>query len=721
MERFIAHRTEDGREQTIKEHLQGTADRAAAFAAIFGQEKLGRLAGFIHDVGKYTPLFQRRIRGENVEADHSTAGGYELMKLGLMPLAYCVMGHHGGLPDGGKKVDTAEKGTLMGRILRIRESRTPDMDYSAFQKEIILEKTAWAPPKLLLKGGFTVSFWIRMLYSCLVDADFLDTEAFMQGGTVQRGRAFLAEELLCKLTNFIAGWWKSDVPINQKRCEVLRQCIEAGEREKKGLFTLTVPTGGGKTVSSLAFALHHAKAKGLRRVVYVIPYCSIIEQTADTFCKILGKENVLEHYAEADFGDDPVKKLAAENWDMPVIVTTAVQFFESLFANKPSRCRKLHNLADSVIIFDEAQTLPLRYLKPCLQALAELTENYGASCVLCTATQPALGPLLKEIGPQFVCREITQDPKELYRFFRRVTFRQLGKLEDEELAQRLNGEKQALCIVGTRKQAQKIFSLLKEEGSFHLSTLMDPAHRRRVLRIIRARLRKGKPCRVVATSLIEAGVDVDFPAVYRAQAGLDSMIQAAGRCNRENKRPKEKSFVYLFEPQDEYCAHLPHSLRRPVDTAQVIGRKFEEIDAPEAIEAYFSELYRVSGPELDEKNILSGFEEAQNGLYPFAETAQKFHLIENDTRAVVISRTAAAQKLVRRLKGGEYSRALLRQLGRYSVNVYPNHFKALFEQDKLEFLDGGKEGIAVLRDLSCYSGKTGLALLPESGAALFDS
>lgn len=226
---------------------------------------------------------------------------------------------------------------------------------------------------------------------------------------------------------------------------------------------------------------------------------------------------------------------------------------------------------------------------------------------------------------------------------------------------------------------------------------------------------------MVATSLIEAGVDVDFPTVYRARAGLDSMIQAAGRCNRENKQPKEKSFVYLFEPQDEYCARLPHSMLRPMQTAREIGEKYDEIDAPETIEAYFSELYRVSGPELDANNILSGFEEAQNGLYPFAEIAQKFHLIENDTRAVVIPRTMAAQNLVKRLAAGEHSRTLLRQLGRYSVNVYPKHFTALFDQDKLAFPDGSGEGIAVLRDLSCYSDKTGLSLLPESGAALFDS
>lgn len=718
---FLAHRTEEGREQCLIDHLTGTARLAALFGTVFGQEALAQLLGLAHDIGKYSWRFQRRIRGENISVDHSTAGGYELSKL-AMPVSavYCIMGHHGGLPDGGSRSDSAETGTLLGRMARMKKEHSKEEDYSAFQKEVELKEAVFTSPHLLGKGGFTVAYWTRMLYSCLVDADFLDTEAFMYNGAIQR-RQNISIDMLCeKLEKYIKDWWDSDELINQKRCEILRQCINAGKRDEKGFFTLTVPTGGGKTVSSLAFALHHAKAQNMHRVIYVIPYCSIIEQTVEEFEKILGKEAVLAHYAEADFEDDPVKKLAAENWDMPIIVTTAVQFFESLFSNKPSRCRKLHNIANSVIIFDETQTLPRPYLKPCVRAMAELTVNYSVSCVLCTATQPALMPILKEIIPQSTCREIAADTKGLYEFFRRVTFLHAGKLTDEVLAARLSNEKQVLCIVGTRKQAQSVFAKLTGEGCFHLSTLLYPAHRRAILQRIRDRLKNGQVCRVVATSLIEAGVDVDFCTVYRAEAGLDSIIQAAGRCNRENKRSREDSMVYLFEPEERYQKHLPHSLRRPLQTAKGILHTYSEIDAPEAIEAYFTELYRVSGAELDANEIIPAFEEVQNGLYPFATVAKKFQLIGDDSRMVLIPKEKEAQKLAKRLREGECSRAWLREAGEYCVNVYTKHFETLYNQYKLEIPDKAREGVAILRDITCYSQETGLSLLPDSGAALFD-
>ena len=589
---YLAHRAQDGREQSILEHNNHVAALCAAFAAPFGAGKLGRLLGLAHDIGKYSDAFQRRIRGAPIRTDHSTAGAQEIVKYMGWLAAYCIAGHHGGLPDGGGKTDADSAPTLSGRLKR------PVEPYGRFAQELCLERVQPARmPKVLGRGGFTMAFWTRMLFSCLVDADYLDTEEFMRGSPPPRGSSQTMEQLLDRLEKYVEKWSRPQSELDRARCDILRACMDAGENQKPGLFTLTVPTGGGKTISSLAFALRHAVAHGKKRIVYVIPYTSIIEQTADTFRKVLGEDVVLEHHANVDFDDDESglpdpekvrKKLAAENWDLPVVVTTAVQFFESLFANKPSRCRKLHNLADSVIIFDEAQTLPLPYQLPCVRAIAELTVNYGASCVLCTATQPALGPLFTGITLELNPREIAPEIPSLV--FQRVQYKRLGQLSDEELAQRLDTHKQVLCIVSTRKQAQAVYSLLGKENSFHLSTLMTPEHRRAILAEVKKRLEAGLPCRVVSTSLIEAGVDVDFPVVYRAEAGLDSIVQAAGRCNREGKRPASDSCVYIFQPDSTYSTSLPHAMKRPLDVMRSVTRDCPALDAPETIERYFTAL-----------------------------------------------------------------------------------------------------------------------------------
>ncbi|MGM9613279.1 MAG: CRISPR-associated helicase Cas3' [Butyricicoccus sp.] len=715
---FLAHRTENGREQPLIDHLRGTAERAAQFAQPFGAEELAHQIGMAHDIGKYSAAFQKRLLGDRLTTDHATAGAQQIVSLCGAPAAYCVAGHHSGLPDGGGRTDVAGQPTLCGRLKKTLAA------YDAFSAEVTLSAAQPRMPRVLGQGGFTFSFWTRMLFSCLVDADFLDTEAFMQEQTPPRGRELEIDSLLARLERFIAPWWDAKTPLNRTRCKILRACLDAGA-QMPGLFTLTVPTGGGKTVASLAFALRHAKAHGKKRIIYVIPFTTITEQTADKFREILGSENVLEHHSGVDFDDTDDetnielrrKKLATENWDMPVIVTTAVQFFESLFANKSSRCRKLHNLCDSVIIFDEAQTIPLPYLQPCVRAIAELTVNYGASCVLCTATQPALEPLFQAVSPDLTFCEIAPpvDPE----IFRRVSYAHLGRLSDEELAEHLNGHTQALCIVGTRKQAQTVYHLLDPDGSFHLSTLMTPLHRRMVLDEIRARLRDGQPCRVVSTSLIEAGVDVDFPIVYRAEAGLDSEIQAAGRCNREGHRPVEQSMVYLFQPDSAYIAHLPHSLKRPLDVARQVTRDCTALDAPKTIERYFTVLYQYEGTNLDQQNVVSRLEAgARDGSFsfPFRSVADKFHIIDSDTRTVLIPRTEEAAALAKRLHAGEHSRSLLRKAGQESVNVYPNHFEALNAQGALKVLD---DGSAILTDLSLYSEQTGLALLSDSGVGIF--
>lgn len=713
--KFVAHiRESDGAEQTVKEHLEATAALAKTFGHRFDNGDAAWLCGLFHDIGKYSEAFQKRIYGEiSRRVDHSTAGAKELnyryANMGRM-LAYCAAGHHTGLPDGGSLACTPDDSTLSGRLKREPEP------YAHFAEHIVLPNTNNLSASItpLGKMGFSVAFYIKMLFSCLVDADFLDTERFMSGKAREATHDTI-EVLNQKIEEKIKAFSKPSKDIDIKRTQILYSCIEKSEWDR-GLYTLTVPTGGGKTITSMAFALKHARQHGMDRVIYVIPYNSIIEQNAAVFKEALGERNVLEHHSGFTYDDKDEslapQRLATENWDMPVIVTTTVQFFESLFANRTSKCRKLHSIANSVVIFDEAQLLPTKYLLPCVRAISELVHNYKSTCVLCSATQPALNKLFLA---GIKSRELCDHTKEHFGFFKRTRLQSIGELSDTELAQRLNGEKQVLCIVSTRKQAQNVFSLLSGDGVFHLSTFMYPRHRRKVLEEIKARLDKGEPCRVVSTSLIEAGVDVDFPVVYRAEAGLDSLIQAAGRCNREGKNPV--SPVYVFKPEQAYRKSLPDMLRRPIKVTDSIMSRFEDIESPEAIQAYFDELYSVEGEALDKEKIVKRFEEGINGLsFPFAQVAGEFRLIDNATRAIIIPQTEEARTLVQRLRTGERSRSLLRSIQQYTVNVYDRNYNALYGTGSIEPLDSE---LAVLTDMDKYSDKTGLDASTDGGQAVF--
>ncbi|WP_099204779.1 CRISPR-associated helicase/endonuclease Cas3 [Scatolibacter rhodanostii] len=699
---YLAHISEDGqREQSVLNHLTATAEKASQFAKAFSAADLGYLCGILHDIGKYSLKFQRRITGSNERVDHSTAGAQvACLELRNVPVGFCIAGHHGGLPNGGNpKLATSDEPTFAGKMLR--KVGEDIEDYRVYQNELAV--SACEIPKRFLANAQTGFFFTRMLYSCLVDADYLDTEAFMEDNPQKRLEGTGLKKLDMQLDDFIAPWWKSDKLLNQKRCEILKALIE-GSGQKAGLFSLTVPTGGGKTVSSMAFALKHALENGLRRVIYVIPYTSIIEQTQKVFEKIFGEENVVAHYASLDYTTDESGKitdkryLATENWDAPIIITTSVQFFESLYANRPSRCRKLHNIAESVIIFDEAQMLPVPYLKPCIHAVAELIKNYGCSAIMCTATQPALTPLFAELLPEFESRELCPNVSDMYLFFKRVEYKKAGPLSDEEVAYRLNEQKQVLCIVNNKRQAQKIYGLLDGKGCFHLSTMMCPMHRREVLDEIRDRLKLGKPCRVISTSLVEAGVDVDFPVVYRALAGLDSIIQAGGRCNREGA--PEKGLVYIFESEQK----PPQEILQNVAAAQRIMRDYEDISSPEAIQAYFDFLYYRLKDEkdLDKKEILR---EIQKGTMPFETVANEFQFIEQASCTVYVP-WKEGESLINLLKNGMMSRGLLRKAGQYAVSVYQPHFNELIRSGAIQ-----KIGIdsAVLSDILLYKEETGLS------------
>lgn len=712
-EKYYAHVSEDkNRYQTVTEHLQGTAWRAGDFAAAFGCREWGYGAGILHDIGKFTQGFQKHLLKAGPRTDHSTAGAQELLKQRNYFAAYCVAGHHGGLPDGGTLGDSGGEPTLMGRKKKQVE------DYQAYRKEIAFPQ--FGPPAVrpIEKYGFSLSFFIRMLFSCLVDADFLDTEAFMSGEKVQRDGGESVEDLEKKLTAFIAPWLKNEdlSTVNGRRTAILKACLEAGKKGQ-GLYTLTVPTGGGKTVSSLAFALEHARLHGLDRIIYVIPYTSIIEQNAQIFRDILGEKNVLEDHsnvARETMEDQEGWKLAAENWDKPVVVTTNVQFFESLFSNKPSKCRKLHSIANSVVIFDEAQMLPVNYLKPCIRAISELVTNYRCTAVLCTATQPALEPFF----PDFMkAVEICPDREEQYAFFKRTVFEQKGQLTQEELTAQLRGQKQVLCILNSRKRAQRIYRQLKGEGVYHLSTLMYPEHRKRILEKVRRRLKDQKSCILIATSLVEAGVDLDFKTVYRELAGIDSVIQAAGRCNREGKKDPNscKTVVFTLEKSDDI--YMPPSLKQPVKVAEQIGESYEDISSLEAVYEYFRRLYRYKGDGTDAKEIVQQFEDgARTLMFPFDSVAKQFRLIEKDTKTILIEAEEKAIALTECLRRGEHSRQLMREAGRYCVNLYQKDFDALYGAGLLE---EPIPELYVLRSKDQYSMEEGLVMDAKRGDGLF--
>jgi CRISPR-associated helicase Cas3/CRISPR-associated endonuclease Cas3-HD len=709
--------------QTIAEHLKKTAKTAEEYASDFNAGEFGNACGMLHDLGKYSKKFQQKLRGSILSVDHSTAGAQEAVnlcgeKFGKL-LAYCIAGHHSGLPNYGTAALT--EGTLYARLNKEIE------DYSTYKNELdlALVKTLCNLPVRPIDPkeyhGFTLSFFIRMIYSCLVDADFIDTESYMSDTLKPRGNNASISQLNNTFNKFLSKLACDQTKINIKRKDILERCLSMA-KSATGLYTLTVPTGGGKTYSSLAFALNHASLNNLKRIIYVIPYTSIIEQNAKVFKDALGGENVLEHHSNYQFDikdSEDIQtvseklKLASENWDISVIVTTNVQFFESLFSNRSSKCRKIHNMSKSVIIFDEAQMLPIEYLKPCLLAVSELAKNYGTTAVLCTATQPSINELLP---PSVKPIEIMDNPKQLYDDFKKVKVVNKGEMDDNTLANELNELKQVLCIVSTRKHAKEIFNRLKD-NALHLSTLMCPVHRQETLAEIKQRLKDKQPCKVVSTQLIETGVDVDFPVVYRSIAGIDSIVQSAGRCNREGSLLTGNIFV--FKPISEY-AKVKGYLERTAKVAEMVFRKYDDPISLDAIDYYFKMLYDIEGEQaLDKKSIIDCFEEKYKQLeFDFQTAAKKFKLIESNTYSIVIPYNKTAIKLLNEAQFSPYPRSVARKLQPYTISIYENEYKTLLKNavlttinDSFIILDNFKKN---------YNQSTGLIIPKDTyGEAIF--
>lgn len=714
----IAH-VKDGLPHGLEGHLREVGKLAGEFASRFGNEDWAQLAGLWHDLGKYKEDFQeylRRVTGyERDEAeeggpgkvDHTAAGSIHaverMREMGRI-LGYLIAGHHSGLPDWFK--DEAS-----GRGLQERISDRSHLELAlegAPPQEILNASLPKTPPCGKSLSPEHCHLWIRMLFSCLVDADFLDTESFMDPDkAASRSSGADLASLRERYDHHMEAMQEgaSDTPVNRIRRQILSDCREHAIWEP-GFFSLTVPTGGGKTLASIGFALDHAIRHGKRRIVVVIPYTSIIEQTAEVLRKVFGDDAVLEHHSNLDPDrETKASKLATENWDAPIVVTTNVQLFESLFAARTGACRKLHNLTDSVVILDEAQMLPPEYLKPILSGLRGLVENFGVAAVLCTATQPALVGRIG--GDKFqnkesfeglqkgAVRELMTSPDALARELMRVKVERHAKRDQpctwEEIAADLKELDQVLCIVNTRKDCRELFDLLPQ-GTIHLSALMCGEHRSEVIAGIKARLKAGEPIRVVSTQLVEAGVDLDFPVVYRALAGLDSIAQAAGRCNREGKLP-EAGRVVVFAPPKA----APMGLLRKGEeaTKSLLRTRPELVEAlsPEAFRAYFETFYgKVNSFDAkDIQGLLAGTD-AQKFQIQFRTAAQRFKLIDDSAQKSVVvwfeGNRFDSRELLEELRKYGPHRRLMRRLQRCTVTVPERAWKGLHDQGTLQELVG---------------------------------
>lgn len=694
----------------LAEHLRAVASLASRYAHRFHGSDWARIAGLWHDLGKYRPRFQHYIRnasgfeadahikGERGKAPHSTAGAILACNRFGIPgrvLAYLIAGHHAGLYDW-----SSENSSLEYRLQQ-QDSRDEFNEAMAEHPSAdVLDHGSFTPDLRSIPGGADgFALWVRMLFSCLVDADFLDTEAYMDTDkSARRGNWPNIESLLEQFDHHMSDKVReaAPTPVNALRADILRQCRERAH-EVPGLFSLTVPTGGGKTLSSLAFALEHAKRYHKRRIIHVIPYTSIIEQTADIFRGIFG-DAVIEHHSNAEA--EPEKenhksRLACENWDAPIVVTTNVQFFESLFSAKTSRCRKLHNIVDAVVVLDEAQLLPPDFLQPILDVLNLLTRHYGVTVVLSTATQPALATRAyfdakcNMRGLDSV-REIVHDPDALYRALERVEVRLPADWNTpvswDALAEEISQQDSVLAIVNRRNDARELWQRMPE-GTIHLSALMCGEHRSQTIWQIKERLKEGIPTRVVSTQLVEAGVDLDFPVVYRALAGLDSIAQAAGRCNREGRLPEKGEVLVFIPPQ----AAPPGLLRKGEGACRSvlhahIGNPLER----SLFARYFEKLYHAC--DLDAQGITGLLKvDGQSLAVHFRTAAERFKLIPDEDNAPVIVRYRGidenddtVEKLLGKLKSEGPERWLMRKLQRYTVTIHHREVMKLLAQGDVE-------------------------------------
>jgi CRISPR-associated endonuclease/helicase Cas3 len=747
--------------EPLYDHSKRVADLAEKSAAKFDASEFGRAVGWLHDFGKTDLRFQARLDGNVASFDHAAPGAV-LARERYGPLATIlapvIAGHHTGLMDAVRNDAEACINTpLYERLEGVSRSGLVDQIKQGETDGLVIPEKL-QPPSFRLRTSngnvendktffaFSCAFFTRMLFSTLVDADFIATEKFYsdaEGDPVERGfKAVNLRELKQRLDRHIAAKGEAALRehpglINDARAEILAAARQKASNAQ-GIFTMTVPTGGGKTLASLAFALDHAVVHALDRVIVVIPFTSVVEQTAEVFRQAFGDLAyvVLEHHSTFDDTKLPREgeelemrdklRLSQENWDAPIVVTTAVQFFESLFHNKTSRCRKLHNIARSVVILDEAQTLPLPVLRPAVLALDELARNYRTTLVLSTATQPALietdDPAKSFVHGLRNTRELMPDPPRLFQILKRVEVKFVGVQDDAELARRIAEAGQSLTIVNTRRHARELFQQIRgEDGAHHLSTMMCAVHRAQTLTTIRADLKAKRPARVVSTSLIEAGVDIDFPMVFRAEAGLDQIAQAAGRCNREGRGDPKTSRVIVFET-DLDNRHIEMAKRwsatkavmRAIERGELGGTLLD----PPAIEAYFRELYWVKGEEkLDQHGVFAILRATAQPLkLPMETVARKFRMIDDSMVPVLIPWDDKAKDEIRALRFADKVGGIARRLQRYLVNIPPRDRAELINRRAADVIQSDRFGeqFVVLTDADLYQEAVGLDLSDPS-------
>lgn len=711
----ISHIDVNNNIQSNEEHQQGVANLTRSFAEEFHMGDCGYVMGLLHDKGKEQVEWQKYIRGVIKNGPHHAYVG-ALVARNQYPtlasmLAYPIMGHHVGLHDYSDYDNVMDSGSI-----------PPDIDTT----ELCIPLSS---KNLKSLKSFECNHIIRMLFSCLVDADRLDTEAFinpeqaaLRGGkkTLHELSPLLEKHLADKRHEIIEKHKDKSI-VNIVRNQVQDECRKKAVCES-GFYSLTVPTGGGKTLSSLLWAMKHALQNDKRRIIIAIPYTSIIVQTVQILRDIFGTENVLEHHSNVSYESfcDKVEadedklvqqmKLATENWDYPIVVTTNVQLFESMYSNKPTPCRKLHNLCNSVLILDEVQALPTQYLQPIVNALKTYQRLFGLSVLFTTASQPVLEGMHQGTIPRISLdgiekiTEIIPNDFDLHNKLRRVNLHFDERQSSyDEIAKRMMQYDRVLCIVNSRRAAKEIFDRLPDdEYKYHLSRLMCPIHVRETIDDIIDKLRNSKKkIRVISTQLIEAGVDIDFPFVLRQEIGLDSVLQAAGRCNREGSEVKGEVYVFSLNEGKEYS----NSYIEKSNNARKRLSKDLDWFSPDAMAAYFLKLYKGYTETFDKVDIKKKLE--CPSYYLFKTAGEKFKLIDDNTRSVIVN-YGDAEMLVNQVKQKGVTYELMNALGQYTVNVSKNNFELL--KDAFDKGERIPEGLFFLMNKGQYDNRTGVIL-----------
>lgn len=689
--------------QTVKEHSENTARMCAEFA-ISPLKDIMYMMGLLHDVGKYQDSFQRRIDGAHIQVEHSICGALEAKNqypdaVGLL-MEYCIAGHHSGIPDGGAYNDTPDMRTLCGRLKRETE------DYKVYKEQLslleldtlsflqFLMKDCGKDPLLMIDK---FAFLTRYCFSCLTDADSLDTAAFCNNSVVRKLEANFQSCL--KRIDLYLNSFVCTTSLQKSRAFLQQQVFEKINQDAE-IYLMNMPTGSGKTLCSVKFALEKVIQKNKKRIIYIIPYNSIIDQTAEVLTQLFEEEaEILRHqstfsYESDDYDQDyqQVAKCASENWEAPFIITTAIQFFESIYANKRGKLRKLHNMADSILVFDEAHLMPMEYLQPCLRAIAYITRYLNSEAVFLTATMPDFGKLMRNyaLSDTSILSLITDNTR--FSEFKRCQYLFLGKLQEETLLQKARKYPSSLLIVNQRATARKLFQMCGGK-KYHLSTYMTSLDRKKVLKEIREELRclerefpegtdipENRRIVIISTSLIEAGVDIDVHTVFRELTGLDSILQAGGRCNREGKREKAK--VYIFELINE---RKMASKDERGNMVKGMLKRYEDISCPESIEEYYERLFQMKDEDIQKNTITQDCTHIQS--VPFQKYAEHFEMIDFKIMSLIVVQDEKSRKLADRIRYAKASTE--KELQPYACSVYQWELDELIRQHVVEDLGTG--------------------------------